>query len=76
MRTFMADAEEHVRHGSVHTGRAIYQHAVVQFPGEPAVWRAAAQLEKAQGEREALDLLLQRAVRYCPQVRVFLGFQV
>lgn len=70
MRTFMADAEEYARRGSVATARAIYAHAAAQFPGEPAVWRAAAALEKAHGSREALDLLLQKAVRYCPQAEV------
>lgn len=38
-RTWMADAEEAERRGSVQTARAIYQHAITVFPGQYEVWR-------------------------------------
>ncbi len=67
-RTWMADAEECIRRGSIETARAIYGVALAAFPGKASVWRAAAQLEKLHGSREELDALLRRAVTYCPQV--------
>lgn len=67
-RTWMGDAEEVARRGSIETARAIYGATLAAFPGKPAVWRAAAALEKQHGSREALDELLKRAVSYCPQV--------
>lgn len=54
---------------SVETARAILTHALAVFPGKKSLWRRAATLEKAHGSREALDALLERAVKYCPQVR-------
>lgn len=69
-RTWMADAEEAARRGSIETARAIYNAAVASFPGKAHVWRAAAALEKQHGSREALDELLKRAVSYCPQADV------
>jgi hypothetical protein len=69
-RTWMADAEEAARRGSIETARAIYNATLAAFPGKPAVWRAAAALEKQHGSREALDELLKRAVSYCPQAEV------
>lgn len=69
-RTWMADAEEAARRGSIETARAIYNATLAAFPGKPAVWRAAAALEKQHGSRQALDELLKRAVSYCPQAEV------
>ncbi|KAI3436782.1 hypothetical protein D9Q98_006193 [Chlorella vulgaris] len=69
-RTWMADAEECMRRGSVETARAIYSHALSTFPGKKSIWRRAAQLEKAHGTRESLDALLRKAVQYCPQAEV------
>jgi pre-mRNA-processing factor 6 len=69
-RTWMADAEEALRRGSVETARAIYAHALAAFPGKKGIWRRAAALEKAHGGAEALDALLRRAVQYCPQAEV------
>lgn len=69
-RTWMADAEECMRRGSVETARAIYAHALSVFPGKKSIWRRAAQLEKAAGSRESLDALLRKAVQYCPQAEV------
>ena len=67
-RTWMADAEEAIKRGSVETARTIYQHALATFPGKKSIWRKAAMLEKSKGTRESLDVLLQKAVKFCPQV--------
>ena len=40
-RTWMADAEEALKRGSVETARAIYAHATSVFPGKKSVWRCA-----------------------------------
>eukprot|EP00878_Enallax_costatus_P009275 GHUV01009694.1.p1 GENE.GHUV01009694.1~~GHUV01009694.1.p1 ORF type:complete len:699 (+),score=215.34 GHUV01009694.1:365-2461(+) len=69
-RTWMGDAEEVARRGSIETARAIYGATLAAFPGKPAVWRAAAALEKQHGSRGELDELLKRAVSYCPQAEV------
>ena len=60
-RTWVADAEECLKRGSVETARAIYAAALAAFPGKKGVWRRAAELEKAHGTRDALDALLRRA---------------
>ena len=78
-RTWMADAEEAMKRGSVETARAIYAHALSLFPGKKSIWRRAAQLEKAHGDRDSLEALLKKAVTYCPQVwsctNAICGFQ-
>ena len=68
-RTWMADADEAIKRGSVETARAIYAHALAVFPGKKSIWRRAAQLEKAKGSKESLDAILKKAVTYCPQVQ-------
>ncbi|KAJ3189197.1 Pre-mRNA-processing factor 6 [Gaertneriomyces sp. JEL0708] len=68
--TWMEDAESCVAHGSFGTARAIYAHALKEFPHKKSIWRRAAFFEKAHGTRESLEELLQRAVRYCPQAEV------
>lgn len=40
-RTWMADADEVLKRGSVHTARAIFAHATHVFPGKKSVWRWA-----------------------------------
>ena len=67
-RTWMADADEAIKRGSMETARAIYAHALAVFPGKKSIWRRAAQLEKAKGSKESLDAILKKAVTYCPQV--------
>lgn len=67
-RTWMADADEAIKRGSVETARAIYGHALSVFPGKKSIWRRAAQLEKAKGSKDTLDSILKKAVTYCPQV--------
>ncbi|KAF8059986.1 STA1 [Scenedesmus sp. PABB004] len=69
-RTWMGDAEEAARRGSIETARSVYGALLAAYPSKPSVWRAAAALEKQHGSREALDALLKRAVSYCPQAEV------
>ncbi|MCO5550525.1 hypothetical protein L7F22_004012 [Adiantum nelumboides] len=69
-RTWVADADECKKRGSIETARAIYAHALSVFKGKKSVWLKAAQLEKSHGTRESLDSLLRRAVTYCPQAEV------
>ncbi len=69
-RTWIADADEAIKRGSVETARAIYSHALYVFPGKKSIWRRAAQLEKAKGTRDSLDAILKKAVTYCPQVNL------
>ncbi|GBF98664.1 hypothetical protein Rsub_11658 [Raphidocelis subcapitata] len=69
-RTWMADADEMGRKGSVETARAIYEVLQSTFPGKEEVWREAAKLEKAAGGGARLDALLRRAVTYCPSAEV------
>ena len=49
-RTWMADADELLKRGSVQTARAIYKHACDIFPGKKSVWRYAA-LDAVSGQR-------------------------
>ena len=69
-RTWLADAEELAKKGSIETARAIYSHALTTFPSQEGIWRRAAGLEKAHGTSESLDALLKKAVQYCPQAEV------
>lgn len=69
-RTWMADADEALRRGSVETARAILRHARSVFPGKKSIWKREAQLEKAHGTPESLDAVLQEAVKYCPRAEV------
>lgn len=49
--TWMADAQAELARNQVGTARAILAYALKVFPGEKALWRAAADLEKAHGTR-------------------------
>lgn len=69
-RTWIADAEDCLKRGSVQTARTIFEHAISVFPGKKGVWLRAAQLEKAHGTYESLDALLRRAVTFCPQAEI------
>lgn len=48
--------------------RTIYAHALKELPGKKSLWIKAAELEKVHGTPEALEEILDRAVRYCPKV--------
>lgn len=51
------------------TARAILQHAISVFPGKKSLYRALAHLERQHGTPEAVAEVLERGVKYCPQVR-------
>ncbi|KAJ1410619.1 Tetratricopeptide-like helical domain superfamily [Sesbania bispinosa] len=69
-RTWVADAEECKKRGSIETARAIYAHALTVFLTKKSIWLKAAQLEKSHGTRESLDALLRKVVTYRPQAEV------
>ena len=50
------------------TARAILQHAISVFPGKKSLYRALAHLERQHGTPEAVAEVLERGVKYCPQV--------
>ncbi len=60
--------QEALDRGSVETARAILQHAVSVFPGKKSLYKALAQLERQHGTSEAVAEVLERGVKYCPQV--------
>jgi pre-mRNA-processing factor 6 len=66
-RTWIADAEECLKRGSIETARSIYQHALTVFPTKKSIWWRAAMLEKVHGTMEQLDKLLKNAVKSCPK---------
>lgn len=68
--TWMEDAENCIKNGSISTARYIYSHALSVFPAKKGIWRRAAQLEKQHGTRESFEEILERAVRYCPQAEI------
>ncbi|PPQ92100.1 hypothetical protein CVT25_008294, partial [Psilocybe cyanescens] len=68
--TWVGDAEAAEARGRVGVARAVLGYALRVFPGRRALWRKAAELEKAHGTRESLDAILERAVLHCPQAEV------
>ena len=85
-RTWLADAADLSRRGSHACAREVAAAALGVFPGKPGVWRAAVAVEKAAAASAgdgteaaaeaaaAVDALLQKAVSYCPEVRLFFFF--
>lgn len=67
--TIFTALQECLERGSVETARAILQHAVGVFPGKKSLYVALAQLERSHGSPEAVAEVLERGVKYCPQVR-------
>ena len=61
-------AQDCLDRGSVETARAILQHAISVFPGKKSLYRALAHLERQHGTPEAVAEVLERGVKYCPQV--------
>lgn len=49
--TWVADADNAISQGEIGTARAILAYALKVFPDRKALWRAAADLEKAHGTR-------------------------
>ncbi|KAF5317686.1 hypothetical protein D9619_012531 [Psilocybe cf. subviscida] len=68
--TWVGDAEAAESRKRVGTARAILAYALRVFPERRALWRRAAELEKAHGTRQSLTALLDRAVSHCPQAEV------
>lgn len=66
-RTWVADAEECVKNGSIETARAIYAQAMEAFPTRKGVWRRAAVMEKQHGSVENMLRILERGVESNPQ---------
>jgi pre-mRNA-processing factor 6 len=64
--TYFRDADEAARRGSVHTARAILQHACEVFPDSERSWRTFADLEKSNGATLAL-----RKVLFCCGLYVY-----
>lgn len=64
------DAEGCVARGKYETARAIYAYALRVFYTKKSIWRAAADLEKNHGTKEALWGLLEKSVEACPQSEV------
>ncbi len=50
------------------TARAILRHAITVFPGKKSLYRQLAHLERQHGTPEAVAEVLERGVKYCPQV--------
>ncbi|EFJ37172.1 hypothetical protein SELMODRAFT_60593, partial [Selaginella moellendorffii] len=46
-RTWVADADECRKRGSIETARAIYAHALAAFPGKKSIWAARSVYERA-----------------------------
>lgn len=63
-------AQESAKQGCVSTVRSVYALACDMFTGNELVWEEAAFFEKESGNSEQLDLVLQQAVRRCPQNQV------
>ncbi|KAJ9667764.1 U4/U6 x U5 tri-snRNP complex subunit Prp1 [Coniosporium apollinis] len=63
---WMDDAKDSIARGKYETARAIYAYALRLFYNKKSVWRAAIDLERNHGTREALWQLLEKAVEACP----------
>ena len=68
--TWIADAERAIGNDCIATARALYAHALKQFPAKKGLWLRAAQLEKDHGNHDELDRLLKTAVTYCPKAEI------
>lgn len=66
----MEDADNAVQKTAFETARAIYAHALSQYPTKKDIWMAAAYFEKEHGTRESLEALLQKAVQHCPKAEI------
>ncbi|KAK0053867.1 pre-mRNA-processing factor 6 [Biomphalaria pfeifferi] len=68
--TWMEDADSCASHQAYECARAIYAHALAEFPSKKSIWLRTAYFEKNHGTRESLEALLQRAVAHCPKAEV------
>ncbi|KAK6360526.1 hypothetical protein TWF730_006667 [Orbilia blumenaviensis] len=69
-KTWMEDAQNSIGRGRYETARAIYAYALRVFYNKKSIWRAAADLEKNHGTKEALWALLEKATESCPTSEV------
>merc|ERR1719183_3277085 len=58
--TWLADAEECMKRGSIGTARAIYQHAIAIFPKKKGIWLKYLSLEKEHGTKLELNKQLKK----------------
>ena len=68
LKGILLSAQDCLDRGSVETARAILQHAISVFPGKKSLYRALAHLERQHGTPQAVAEVLERGVKYCPQV--------
>ncbi|CAE6418541.1 unnamed protein product [Rhizoctonia solani] len=68
--TWVADAESALSRGKVVVARSVLAYALRVLPDRRELWRKAADLEKAYGDRASLDGILSQAVKFCPQAEV------
>ena len=69
-RTWVADAEECVKNGSIETARAIYAQAMAAFPARKGIFRRAATMEKQHGNVENMLRILEKGVELNPQAEI------
>ena len=69
-RTWLDDAEGCLSRSSIESARAIFAHALAEFPGKKSIWLRACALEKKHGAAESLEQMLAKAVKYCPQAEI------
>lgn len=67
---WLETAESCASRGAIEISRAIYGHALKEYPEKKSIWLQAAYFEKEHGTKESLDELLARGVKYCPQAEV------
>ncbi|PKI84606.1 U4/U6 x U5 tri-snRNP complex subunit Prp1 [Malassezia vespertilionis] len=65
-RIWVEDAQAAWERGMYESARAIFSHALQEFPDALAIWQQAAMLEKQLGDNASLEALLERAVLHCP----------
>ena len=69
-RTWVADAEECIKNGSIETARAIYAQAMAAFPTRKGIYRRAASMEKQHGSLENMLRILEKGVELNPQAEI------
>ena len=67
-KIWMDDAVSSIAHGRYETARAIYAYALRVFYTKKSIWRAAAELEKNHGTKEALWSLLEKVFLQRPSI--------
>lgn len=70
MDVWLDDAVSMEAKGLISAARGVYAYCLRVFPMKQAIWRKAAELEKAHGTKDALMSLLDRAVASVPQAEI------